>query len=633
MASKKFKKVKIRNQQAGSAGGVKVAPGKEQETTAIIQPKRKSPEPLITGSWKLNLAVFLTLVILTLILYAGDLHLGFFSVDDPGYVLDNRWIKSVSAENIKHILTTPYFANYSPVHLFSYMLDFTIAGQDAYAFHLSSNLWAGLVAGLVFLTAMAFTRHLIISIASGVLFVVHPAHVEAVAWISSRKDLVAAAFALPSLLAYMQYRKYGSRKWYLISLLLFLFAVAGKLSVATFPAIFLAIDLFREKRPFLKSIPDKLPYLILGIIIALKVASAQPGFGNKPDPFVLLAALGQNFWLLTGFGEYVLYREPPPHTGGIFQILAVIGLIMVFGLPFFSGKRFPLAVVMFYWILFAFIPTQVLSFTHPVTDRYLFFPSVAGVILLAWIIFKLTAQWQKGGAWIFGLIIAIISGFWAKATLVYLAEWRDPRTVWFAAATKSADPVITQNLGTFYQDKANQYGDPKNNKQNKMEEEKRFVSLIWPDDERRQKLFSEWDAGQWGGPAETAFRDELRKKSLEAFQHSLNNKSNRIMPGIYYNRGLLLLNSGDVEGARKEFLATLDEVSKETVAEVKYQLTVYCHYDLGVIAIRQNNYTEALKWLKLAEEEQLKFGGNWLPTISDTRKQVENALAPQTKQQ
>ncbi len=85
----------------------------------------------------------------------GDLHLGFFGVDDPDYVTNNSWIRRVSTENIGHVLTQPYFANYSPLHILSYMLDYAMAGSNPHAFHLSSNLWAGIVAGMVYLVALA----------------------------------------------------------------------------------------------------------------------------------------------------------------------------------------------------------------------------------------------------------------------------------------------------------------------------------------------------------------------------------------------------------------------------------------------------------------------------------------------
>src|SRR5262249_37917267 len=155
---------------------------------------------------------------------------------------------------------------------------YALAGLNAFAFHLSSNLWAGLVAGCVFLVALALTGRRPVALAAAALFVVHPAHVEAVAWISSRKDLVAAAFALPSLLTYLRYRPGGARGggWYGVSLLLFLPAVSGKLSVATFPLLFLAIDLFVEGRPLVRSLPDKLPFPAAAGCVAMVAAAAQP---------------------------------------------------------------------------------------------------------------------------------------------------------------------------------------------------------------------------------------------------------------------------------------------------------------------------------------------------------------------
>src|SRR5262249_26229737 len=204
---------------------------------------------LLPGPWQLNAAIFFLCVLPTVALYAVDLHLGFFRIDDPQYVVGNAWIQGVTWEHFRQILSNPYYLNYSPVHLFSYMLDHAIAGLNAYAFHLSSNLWAGIVTGFVYLVALALTQHRLTAIAAAVLFVVHPVHVEAVAWISTRKDLVAAAFVLPSFLAYLKYRQRGAIAWYLASLLLFLFALLGKLSVVAFPAVLLSLDLFIKKRP------------------------------------------------------------------------------------------------------------------------------------------------------------------------------------------------------------------------------------------------------------------------------------------------------------------------------------------------------------------------------------------------
>ena len=626
MASiKKTKKNKPSKQQQKV-----VAPAKpEQKKTGskISEHKKRNgiSKPILPGSWKTNTGIFFLLVIATVVLYSGDLRLGFFSVDDPDYVVNNPWIRGVSSENISHILGNPYFANYSPVHLLSYMADYAFGGAGAYAFHFSSNLWAGLVAGFVYMVALALTNHRITAVAAAILFVVHPSHVEAIAWISSRKDLVAAAFALPSFLAYLAYRRGDktAKRWYIISLLLFLLAVAGKLSVATFPVVFFAYDLFVEKRALSRSIIDKIPFLLAAVIIAVAAASAQPSMGNQPDPYVLAAALAQNFWLLTGFGSYVLYRVPPETSEIVLKIGGAFVLLAVFIVPWLIRRRFPMFVVLIYWILFAFIPTQVLSFTHPVTDRYLFFPSVAAVIIIARGIFMITKKINPSYNLAAGSVLILILTFlWGRKTLNYIAEWRDPKSVWFAASKKSSDPVVPQNLGTYYLDVARRFGKVS-------EEDKRFASSVWADDKRLPQLLSEWASGQHGGPMEKIFLEYTRNKAWDAFEQSLRNKGNRVMPGLYYNRGLLLLDLGNLKEAKKEFLDGVNEASRESFTAVRQQLTVYCHTDLGIIAWRTGNFREALDWFRQAEEEQIRFGGNWIPDLTSNRKKLEQIVASQ----
>jgi len=527
--------------------------------------------PIIAGRWQTNAITFLLLVIATLILYLGDLRLGFFAVDDPQYVVDNPWIRGLTFENLRHILATPYFANYSPLHLLSYTVDYVFAGLNAFAFHFSSNLWGGVVAGFVFLSALALTGSRLVAIAAAVLFIVHPAHVEAIAWISSRKDLVAAAFALPSLLAYLRYRQGGSsaRRWYVASLVLFLFAVAGKLSVATFPGVLLAYDLFVQRRPLSRALWDKVPFLLAAGIIGLVVASAQPSMGNRPNPYVLSAALLQNFWLLTGFGQYVIYRVPPNAAVGIgLEFISALFLLAIFAAPMLLARRWPIVTVLIYWILLALIPAQVLSFSHPVTDRYLFFPSIGAVILIAWGLVSAGKRLGQRGLIAAAVIVAAIGILWGRTTLAYLAEWRDPRSVWYAATSKSSDPATAQDLGSYYLGLADRLGPKPAGSRLSDAEARRLAAAVWSGDPRLPALLAEWSAGQHGGPIETEFQSALRSLAWDAFERSLKVKGTRVMPGLYYNRSLVLFNRGDFAGARRELQATLDESTRETFAPV-----------------------------------------------------------------
>jgi hypothetical protein len=595
-----------------------------------LEPKTsETSQPLLPGSWQTNLITFLLLTIATLALYAGDLRLGFFKIDDQQYVVNNPWIRGVTIENLRHILTTPYFVNYSPLHLFSYMFDYTLAGLNAFAFHLSSNIWAGLAAGFVFLVAVALTGRQTVAIAAGALFMLHPAHVEAIVWISSRKDLVAAAFALPSLLAYLRYRQGGAtaKRWYVVSVLLFMLAVAGKLSVATFPAVFLAYDLFIERRPLMRSLLDKVPFLVATGMIALVVASAQPSTGVHPSPDGFLAALVQNLWLLTGFGTYVIYRTPFGSTSLLLQFISVAILIAIFVAPLLIGRRAPIVTVLIYWILFTLIPSQVLSFAYPVADRYLFFPSVAAAVLIAWGVMTMGERLGRQGSIAAVIFLLALGSVWARTTITYVSEWRDPRSVWYAASAKSSDPLVFYNLGREYLDISAGLGKSARKPRPSEADLQRLASAIWENDPRLPALLSEWSQGQRSGAIETEFQHHLRTLAQQGFDSALSAKGKHILPDLYLRRGLLFLDQDDLQRARGEFLAAVDEASRSNFTEGRQEVLVNSYNNLGIVAWRQTNYPEALRWLRLAEEEQTRSGGNWVPDLTANRKRLEAIIA------
>ena len=613
---------------------------RKQERSAAKQKSRaqhgaRMVEPLLPGTWQTNAAIFVALTIASALLYIGILRVDFLGLDDPQYVVNNPWIRSFSLQNLQHIFTTPYFANYSPFHLLSYMFDYGFAGASPFVFHLSSNIWGGIVAGFVFLVALALTGNRVVSFAASLLFIVHPAHVEAIAWVSSRKDLVAAAFALPSFLAYLRYRRGGAnaRWWYIASLALFVFALAGKLSVATFPAVFVAHDLFVEKRPLARSLLDKMPFVIAAAVFALIVAAAQPPTGHRPMPYAMLAAFAQSGWLLTGFGRYVIYRIPP-NTGPplVLQFAASALLVVVFAAPLLLRRYWPLAVVLIYWILFAFVPSQGLAFQHPVTDRYLFFPSVAAVILIAWAVIKASERFSRRGLFAAIGLLALISIAWTRTTLAYLGEWRDPRSVWYGATQKSSDPDAYYNLGAHYQDMAGRLGKTQRGASLPKENAEALAAAVWGGDPRLPQLLSEWQQKQQGSPIEQEFKHHLRRLAWDAYEQRIRNKGILSLPNVYFRRGLILTDDGDKQGARKEFLAAADEAAKFPFAEWRNEMLVRSHNALGIIAWQESNFAEALGWLTMAEEEQTRAGGNWVTDLTANRKRLEGIIAsPQTR--
>jgi len=582
--------------------------------------------PVLPGPWQLNTAVVFLCILATALLYAGDLRLGFFRIDDPQYVVNNAWIQGVTWEHIRQILSNSYYLNYSPVHLLSYTLDHAVAGLNAYAFHLSSNLWAGIVAGLVYLIALALTQHRLIAIAAAVLFVVHPVHVEAVAWISSRKDLVAAAFVLPCFLAYLRYRQHGAIVWYLTSLLLFLLALLGKLSVLAFPAVLLSVDLFIEKRPFRRSIVDKIPFVLLAALVAVAVQHAQSETGAQPDMRMRTASFVQALWLLTGLGNYVLYRVPPANGTALAQISGAVVLLVVFMSPLLLRKRYPLVTVLIYWILFTYLPTQVLPFSYPVTDRYLFLPSIGAVILIAWLVFKTTDHLPKWNVAAAAALVTVVSLAWLAKTVDYLSEWQDPRSVWYAATRKTNDFHVYYELGWEYLDKSSRLGTAVRNPPLPREQSKQLASLVWRDDARLPQLLSELSTDRHTGPTENAFKEYLQTQASENFDRALAIKDEHLMPDLFLSRGVLLLDKGDMVSAKKEFLAELNEVSQLPSPEARREALISCYYNLAVADDGLGNSREALSWIRLAEQEQNQLGRTVIPGLSDDRQKLESRI-------
>ena len=155
----------------------------------------------------------------------------------------------------------------------------------------------------------------------------------------------------------------------------------------------------------------------------------------------------------------------------------------------------------------------------------------------------------------------------------------------------------------------------------------RLANDVWSSDPRLQPLLSEWKAGQHGGPVEKAFQENLRTLAWDLLERGLRTKGDRPMAGLYFRRGMVLGVRGNLDGARKEFLAALDAASRETDINVQHEMIVISHDALGVLAQTGGDYREALRWFRMAEEEQARFGGRWVSDITAKRKRMEELAA------
>jgi len=590
---------------------------------------RATIAPLLSGPLPLHAAACLALALATFGLYLGDVSLGFLSLDDPDNVVNNPWIRAVTWPNVAHVLTQIHFAKFTPSLHLSYMLDAALGGLDPRAFHLSSNAWAALVAAEVYLLGVALLGRPLAALAAAALFVVHPVHVEAVAWISSRKDLVAAAFGIAATLAYMRWRRPGHpAAWYCVALAFFAVAVGGKQSVVVLPALWGALDLLVEKRGLRGAVLDKLPFAGIAAVFTVRTLGAEPPTGYHPDLVIIGKGLAQSAALLAGLGPYTPIRDRPEATGASAVLFAALPFVAIALAA--AAWRFlpPLLAFLYLWTLLSLAPQQVMSFVHPVEDRYLFLSSIGACLLLGWAGAAAAKRFGRPGAVAAGAAAVLLGGAWLHSTLASLADWRDPRSIWLTAASVSSDVDAFVYLGGEYQDAADQITERlAKERPRSPRDPRRLAAVVWRDDPRLPRLLAEWAAGTSGGAAETALRDRLRELAWEQLERAARVQGPRVTPNLFFRRGKLQFDRGHLAEARAEFQHALEQSQLSPYGGTRDSLAVYCHHALGVIAWHESDYDEALKWLKMAEDEQTRAGGHWVPTITAERERLEGIIA------
>ncbi|MGB0932463.1 MAG: hypothetical protein ACPGVB_16895, partial [Chitinophagales bacterium] len=185
--------------------------------------------------WWLTLGVVL---LLTFVVFFPSLQNGFVNYDDTVYVYENPYIQSLSSENLHQIFTKPMAHNYHPLTMLSLAVNYHFSELNPFGYHLT-NLLLHLanVFWVFWLVFWLSGKRIEMSVIVSLLFGIHPMHVESVAWIAERKDVLYAFFFLPALIAYIRYIK--TRKWSFLvaSLLLFTFSLFSKPAAIILPLL------------------------------------------------------------------------------------------------------------------------------------------------------------------------------------------------------------------------------------------------------------------------------------------------------------------------------------------------------------------------------------------------------------
>ena len=394
--------------------------------------------------------------------YLPALSYQFLNWDDNVYVLNNPWIRAWSIENLAHIFTKPYYANFLPLHLVSYMVDYRLWGLNPTGYHLQSIVLHALNAALAMVVVKRMLGSSALAFLAALLFAVHPSHVEAVAWISIRKDLLSTLFALLTLYFYLRASSAGSIRWptYAASVACFALGLLSKVSIVTLPLFLLLLDRFKpegeSRNPWIQDLATKIPYTLVGAWLVwwntLAQAKATAPYAHDAVGYAMVK--GHAVWNYLGLLVGVLRGSPdydaPALGKGIVTIcLSIAGLVVLPAAAWVAYRfRNRSAFLGIAWIFITLLPALAFPLVTYMADRYLYAPSLGFCWLIACGIVSVSgrvAQRRWRAALLVGLSLLPLAGFLAR-TLQSLPVWRDSESLWTYAITRCQDFRAYTNL-------------------------------------------------------------------------------------------------------------------------------------------------------------------------------------------
>ncbi|HEX4342116.1 MAG TPA: tetratricopeptide repeat protein [Verrucomicrobiae bacterium] len=408
------------------------------------------------------------LAVVTLIAFWPVVHAGFIDYDDHEYVVSNPHVQAgLSWRGIAWAMHSYYASNWHPLTWISHMLDVDLFGTSPMgphcvnlAFHIAN---AVLLFGLLWRMTCAKWRSAFVA----ALFALHPIHVESVAWISERKDVLSTFFGLLTLLAYAEFveqrkdKKRGAKLYYGVALLLFALGLLSKPMLVTLPFVMLLLDYWPLKRFQFNNrketyailwqlFLEKVPFFLLTVLACAATVMAQRGsmqplynlpLGDRMENSLVsyLRYLGKIFWP-AGLAIPYLHVQAWPLTTVLLALVVVAGvcLWMIWVAP-----KNPFVATGWFWFLGTLIPVIGLLQVgiQSMADRYTYLPAIGIFMIVAWGANRMGERVKAPKAVLGGSAILILSACTAL-THQQASYWQSTERLFSHSAAVTEDNYV-----------------------------------------------------------------------------------------------------------------------------------------------------------------------------------------------
>lgn len=419
-----------------------------------------------------DIAAVLGLIIITLVPYAQTATFDFVNFDDPVYVSDNDLVlHGLSWAAVGKSFTQFHSANWHPLVWLSFMAEVECFGVNAGAMHITNVILHVCNAILLYIWLRVSRQDILRSSLATVLFAVHPAHVESVAWITERKDVLCTFFMFLALIAYSKYAGTGSKGWYYGSIGVFALGLTAKATLVTFPVVLFLLDYWplcriRFRTPELGDAPwvsvllEKIPFFVLSAAISLITIAAQKSGGAMSDLAALslsdricnaVVAYFRYCWMsVWPFNLWVFYPLPENGWHGSVILLAALFLVLISLYCMLRRISRPALLVGWLWFLITLVPVigLVQVGIQSLADRYLYIPMIGLSLMLLW---NVPDRWLVLSGRSTAVLVTGIASLIIVCTM-QVGVWRNSITLFESSLTAvpERNTIAYQNLSLAY---------------------------------------------------------------------------------------------------------------------------------------------------------------------------------------
>ncbi|NWF94128.1 MAG: tetratricopeptide repeat protein [Syntrophaceae bacterium] len=423
----------------------------------------------------LKLAICFFLIFVTLMAFSQVRHNQFINLDDNLYVTDNPHVKKgLSVRGVVWAFTRIYAGHWHPLTWLSHMLDYDLYKLNPAGHHLTNLLIHLVNTVLLFLLFQRMTGATLRSGFVAALFALHPLHVESVAWVAERKDLLCALFSILAIRAYVRYVERPGLSRYLFVLLCLVLSLMSKPMAVTLPFVLLLLDYWplgrmtptaskstsprRKDLVIFQPILEKIPLLFLSAMMSFFTLFTH----SKSGAVASLERLSLDIRIGNALVSYIMYISkmiwptrlavlyPHPMALPIWQVagaaLAVAGITT---LAILTRRKYPYGLVGWFWYLGTLVPVIGLVQAGPqaMADRFTYLPLIGLFLIVSHGVPDILKEWHYrnilllGGA---GVVILILM----LTTISQVKHWKDSLSLFHHTLNVTGNnPIIHNNLG------------------------------------------------------------------------------------------------------------------------------------------------------------------------------------------